>query len=43
MADEDARAMAGKYLNKFRPSFIERATKEAEMASTGPATTAVAT
>ncbi|KAK0389538.1 hypothetical protein NLU13_3113 [Sarocladium strictum] len=40
---EDARAMAGKYLNKFRPSFIETATKSADAPSSSTATTAVAT
>jgi hypothetical protein len=35
--------MAGKYLNKFRPSFIETATKEAEAAVATSTATAVAT
>jgi hypothetical protein len=35
--------MAGKYLNKFRPAFVEKATKEGEAASRAPTTTALAT
>lgn len=35
--DEDARAMAAKYLTKYRPQFIENATKRESNDSPAPA------